>query len=69
MLAVEEFPVPLVVKAHFIFNCVLTSLAVCVVGLRVYIRLAYKTGLGWDDALILFAVVRDPSILYSIAFR
>ncbi|KAI4597944.1 hypothetical protein KJ359_003751 [Pestalotiopsis sp. 9143b] len=55
MLAVEEFPVLPVVKAHFIFNCVLTSLAICVVGLRVYSRLAYKTGLGWDDALILFA--------------
>ncbi|KAK6201989.1 hypothetical protein LQW54_009202 [Pestalotiopsis sp. IQ-011] len=57
MLAVEEFPVLPVVKAHFIFNCVLTSLAICVVGLRVYSRLPYKTGLGWDDALILFAVL------------
>ncbi|KAF7533426.1 hypothetical protein G7054_g7075 [Neopestalotiopsis clavispora] len=63
MLAVEEFPVLPIVKAHFIFNCVLTSLAICVVGLRVYTRLAYKTGLGWDDALILISAPQGVGML------
>ncbi|KAH8201472.1 hypothetical protein TruAng_004396 [Truncatella angustata] len=63
MLAVVEFPVLSIVKAHFIVNCILASLAVCAVALRVYIRLAFKTGLGWDDVLILISAPQGVGML------
>lgn len=48
------------VKAHLIVDCVLVFLTWVAVGLRVTARKISGVGLGWDDYLILAALVRFP---------
>lgn len=47
-----------IVKAHLIVDCVLVFLTWLVVSLRVMARKISGVGLGWDDYLILAALVR-----------
>lgn len=57
MPAAEVFlPILGYVKTELIINCVIVSLVLLVVGLRVLGRLL-GPGLGWDDYFIISAVV------------
>lgn len=61
MLHFQRFPTRPAVKAHLIVNCIVVALMIIVVCLRVWSRIYLKAGLGWDDGIIIFAVV---SLLY-----
>lgn len=56
----HEIPTLPVVRAHLIADCVLVLLTWAVVALRVMARRISGAGLGWDDYLVLAAVVRPP---------
>lgn len=57
-LEYDVVPTLPVVKAHLVVNCVLVFLAWSCVALRVLARKWSGAGLGWDDYLILAALVR-----------
>lgn len=54
----EVMPTLPIVRAHLIFDCVLVLLTWGIVALRVTARKISGAGMGWDDYLILAAVVR-----------
>lgn len=54
----DVIPTLPLVKAHLVVDCVLVFLTWVVVALRVAARKISGVGLGWDDYLILAALVR-----------
>lgn len=56
----DVIPTLPVVKAHLVVDCVLVFLTWVVVALRVMARRISGVGLGWDDYLILAALVSFP---------
>lgn len=54
----DVIPTLPVVKAHLIVDCVVVFLTWIAVALRVTARKISGVGLGWDDYLILAALVR-----------
>ncbi|KAH9906201.1 hypothetical protein F4778DRAFT_724959 [Xylariomycetidae sp. FL2044] len=48
------YPIKPDVKAHLALNCVVATLMVIIVSLRLWSRIYLKAGLGWDDAFIAF---------------
>ncbi|KAK5996274.1 hypothetical protein PT974_03028 [Cladobotryum mycophilum] len=57
------FPTKPVVQAHLIINCILVSIAVAVVGLRLISRFVSGAKLWWDDFLILLSVPQGVGML------
>lgn len=51
------YPTMPVVEAHLIVDCVLVALTWLAVGLRVVCRKMSGAGMGWDDWLIIAALV------------
>lgn len=66
----DVIPTLPVVKAHLVVDCVLVFLTWVVVSLRVMARKISGVGLGWDDYLILAALVRfshlSPALIWSV---
>lgn len=48
--------------AIIVITWVFTFLAIVTVALRIYVRTNMKTGLGWDDWIMLIAVVSTSHI-------
>jgi hypothetical protein len=61
MLDYKPFPTTTAVKAHLAINCIIATLMVIIVSLRIWSRIYSKAGLGWDDGLILVAMVSPVS--------
>lgn len=57
-LEYDVIPTKPVVQIHLIVDCVLVAFAWLVVGLRLMARTMSGAGMGWDDYLIVAALVR-----------
>lgn len=58
---IEYLPYKPLVQALFAVNCTVAALMLVVVSLRIYARIHFKAGLGWDDAFILLSLVSTDS--------
>lgn len=65
-LEYDVIPTKPVVQIHLIVDCVLVAFAWLVVGLRLMARTMSGAGMGWDDYLIVAALVRFPPPLLML---
>lgn len=65
-LEYDVVPTLPLVRAHLVINCVLVFVAWSVVALRVMARKWSGAGLGWDDYLIVAALVRLFSLCHLL---
>lgn len=59
----QTFPIQPIVKAHFIINCVIVTLTLLVVALRMTSRFITSASLWWDDFLILLSMPQGIGML------
>lgn len=57
MATVVVLPVDPLVQGLFAVNCTVALFMLGAVGLRIYSRIYFKAGLGWDDLFIILSVV------------
>lgn len=64
----DVIPTLSIVKTHLVVDCVLVFLTWVVVALRVAARKISGVGLGWDDYLIIAALVRFLLLLTQYVY-